>query len=290
MMAGKGAWPDEGLRMVTEKEMDRPWSDTVMDRVLPEKEAVRLEGLPGREPSSYFCSRALSSAWRQAQSALVATFLPPAKVKGSGSVEVDPLMLPGTAGQLEGLPGLPGPVDVVVVVVVVVTAVGDEEGGGGGSVVVAAPGRHWAYQGFWVTQCAEGTQEVGPVQPWPPHWPQTVCWPRARVARATKSSSEVSWCIVAKASSCPRACRSNSLGRVEDEACSLFYSLARSHMQPWRVANEPTSPWPDDILAKKASSSVCSISQEILQCTFEHSTMPRPVMQQQPSLVVVSTR
>lgn len=52
MIAGKGAVPDAGVEMVTVKEMDLPWSETLMVRVLPENEPVTLCGLLGKVPSS----------------------------------------------------------------------------------------------------------------------------------------------------------------------------------------------------------------------------------------------
>lgn len=151
MMAGNG--PDPlGFVIVTEKEMDLPESETWIVKVLPEYEAVTLEGFPGSVPSSYFCSNELSSACRHFQSALVWTLVPPANVKGSGSVVTEAPRLPGIAGQV-----VP-PVDVVVVVVTieVVRVVTTEvvrlpvfdveliavEVVEGVEVVDAAPGRH----------------------------------------------------------------------------------------------------------------------------------------------------
>ena len=52
MMAGYGAVPEVGYLMATEKEMDLPPSETLMVRVLPEKEPVTDEGFGGRVPSS----------------------------------------------------------------------------------------------------------------------------------------------------------------------------------------------------------------------------------------------
>lgn len=85
MMAGKGAVPVDGYVMVGAKEIDFPPSVTVMVRVVPEKEAVTDCGVPGIVPSSSICRRVLTSALRHAQSAVVTTFEPPAKVNGSGS-------------------------------------------------------------------------------------------------------------------------------------------------------------------------------------------------------------
>jgi hypothetical protein len=117
MMAGNGPEPD-GLLIVTEKEIDLPLSETVMLRVLPEYDAVTLDGLGGRVPSSYLCIKALISLCLQVQSALLVTFCPPAKVKGSGRVEIETLTLPGMLGHEVG------DVDIVLVLeAVVVTGV-----------------------------------------------------------------------------------------------------------------------------------------------------------------------
>jgi hypothetical protein len=46
--------PEDGYVIVTLKDMDFPELEAVMERVLPEKEAVTEEGLGGKAPSSMF--------------------------------------------------------------------------------------------------------------------------------------------------------------------------------------------------------------------------------------------
>ena len=48
----------------------------------------------------------------------------------------------------------------------------DELEGPAALLVVLAwlPGRHWEYHAFWKTQVLPEAQQVGPVQPLPPHW------------------------------------------------------------------------------------------------------------------------
>jgi len=136
--------------MVTEKEMDLPFSEAVMLRVLPEKLAVTDDGLGGSVPSSYFCKSWLISACRHAQSFLVDTLPPPWKVKGSLSALETGVPRPsGTAGQLDGVPPPPPGAGVVLVggveVTLEVLRVVDGCGGLDGAVVVAVPGIHWWY-------------------------------------------------------------------------------------------------------------------------------------------------
>lgn len=71
---------------MTEKEIDLPASPQLIVRVLPEKEAVRVDGLPGRVPSSYVWKSWKISARRHAQSALVDTRPPETLRNGSGSL------------------------------------------------------------------------------------------------------------------------------------------------------------------------------------------------------------
>lgn len=120
MMAGYGALPPEGAVMVTEKEIDFPWSDTLIVRVFPLHEAVRDCGFPGFVPNSYCCSAAEISAWRHLNCAFVVAFWPLANVNGSGSLEFDTKeMLP--TEQVGLVP--PGVVVEAVVVAKVVDAV-----------------------------------------------------------------------------------------------------------------------------------------------------------------------
>lgn len=51
MIAGKGPEP-LGFRTVTLKEIDLPASEAVMERLVPENEAVTLDGFGGKTPSS----------------------------------------------------------------------------------------------------------------------------------------------------------------------------------------------------------------------------------------------
>lgn len=96
-------------------------------------------------PSSYFWNRLLISACRQVHWSLVVTLEPPAKVNGSGRVDVEAPRLPGMAGHV----AVP-PVEVVVAVVLVVSVVGCDVGfvvgalvvGTATEVVAPAPGRH----------------------------------------------------------------------------------------------------------------------------------------------------
>ncbi len=197
MMAGP-AWPEGRLLMVTENEMDLPFSDTVMLSVLPEKLAVTDDGLPGSVPSSYFWRSWLISACLHAQSALLETLPPPWKVKGSLSAFETGVPSPlGMAGQ----PVLP-PDDVWVVLVGAALVVRDvlrvvDCWGAlvvvlvlaGAAVVGPVPGRHWKYHAFCWKQYVPSTQSVGPVHPMPPHWPQTLwrCWALTPAApRATR--------------------------------------------------------------------------------------------------------
>src|ERR1700749_2627437 len=85
MIAGGTPEPD-GMETVTVKEMDLPLAPTLMVRVLPESDAVRVSGLGGRAPSSYVWNSWLSCCWRHGQSAWGTTFLPLANVKGSGNL------------------------------------------------------------------------------------------------------------------------------------------------------------------------------------------------------------
>src|SRR5262249_27789009 len=86
IMAGYGAVPPEGFRMLAEKDADLPPCVIATVMPVPLRVALTDSGGPGKSPSSY-CSMALRiSMRRQSQSALVVTFLPLAVVKGSGSL------------------------------------------------------------------------------------------------------------------------------------------------------------------------------------------------------------
>jgi len=67
--------------------MDLPASEAVMERLLPENEAVTLDGLGGKTPSSWACNAALTSWLLHAKSALVVTLLPSKNLNGFGSFE-----------------------------------------------------------------------------------------------------------------------------------------------------------------------------------------------------------
>ncbi|KAK6360756.1 hypothetical protein TWF730_006881 [Orbilia blumenaviensis] len=121
-LAGYGALPPDGAVIVTEKEIDFPWSDTFIVRVFPLHEAVRDCGFPGLVPNSYCCIAAEISAWRHLNWALVVTFWPLTNVNGSGSLEFETRGMLPTAPQVGSVPP-PVVVEEVVVTTVVVPGV-----------------------------------------------------------------------------------------------------------------------------------------------------------------------
>jgi hypothetical protein len=116
MRAGKGAVPEVGYEMVTEKEMEFPWSETLMFRVVPDKDAVTVWGLGGFVPSSFVWNNWLISAWRHVKSLLVVTFAPETFVNGSLSLGTTGV---GLVVRAEHVPVCTVP-DVEVVIAVVV--------------------------------------------------------------------------------------------------------------------------------------------------------------------------
>lgn len=103
------------------KVIDLPASDAVIDRVVPLRLAVTVEGLGGTVPSSMFWKRALISFCLQDQLALLVTFEPLTKVKGSGRRVLLTVTTPGSAGHTPGSVGVEVGVGLLVIVVVGVT-------------------------------------------------------------------------------------------------------------------------------------------------------------------------
>lgn len=64
----------------------------------------------------------------------------------------------------------PPPCEVLLLRVLVLVLVGLVEVEGTLGVVTAAPGMHWEYQSFCLTQADPEAQQVEPCQPLPPHW------------------------------------------------------------------------------------------------------------------------
>lgn len=85
MIAGYGAVPPDGALMDAENVMDFPPFETTTVILPPIKVPVTLDGFSGLVPNSYFWKRSLISCLRQGQSDFLVTFVPLAKVNGSGS-------------------------------------------------------------------------------------------------------------------------------------------------------------------------------------------------------------
>ena len=118
MIAGNGPFP-EGSDTVTLNEIDFPPSEAVIERDVPENEAVTEEGFGGKVPSSSRWKSFEISSRRQAHSAFV-LILPPLNFKkGSGRAATVPKVGFPNAAHVPGVVVVVGPgTDTVVVVVV----------------------------------------------------------------------------------------------------------------------------------------------------------------------------
>ena len=127
MMAGKGAVPEDGYVMETEKEMDFPPSETLIVNVFPERDPVTDDGLGGLSPNSFSWSCWLISERRQFHALFVVTLVPETNVNGSGSLGVVADVGLLNAGHVVGGFDVVG---VLEVEVPLETGTEEEEGGG----------------------------------------------------------------------------------------------------------------------------------------------------------------